>query len=79
MSFTERHIIETYSGLFTGLSSDSKLELIETLTKSIKNEKKRKESRFFKSFGAFASDKSAEELVAEIKESRKFKKREIKL
>lgn len=79
MSFTERHIIESYSGLFSGLSSDSKLELIETLTKSIKNEKKDKESRFYKSFGAFASDKSAEELVAEIKESRKFKKREIQL
>lgn len=79
MSYTDKHIIETYSGLFFGLSTDSKLELIETLTQSIKNDNKGKEARFYKSFGAFASEKAAEVIVKEIKASRKFKHREIKL
>lgn len=77
MSYTDKHIIETYSGLFSGLSAINKLELIEVLTKSIKRERKNKNSRFFKAFGAFAAEKSAEELIAEIKVSRKFKDREI--
>ena len=78
MSYTNRHIVETYSGLFEGLSSLSKIELIESLTKSLKTEKTTKDSKFYKSFGAFSSDKSAEEIIADIKSSRKFRNREIK-
>ena len=79
MTYTDKHIVETYSGLFEGLSSVSKLELIESLSKSLKVEKKSKEATFFKSFGAFASSKSAEEIIKEIKSSRKFRRKEIKL
>ncbi len=78
MTFTDKHIIETFSGLFEGLSSSSKIELIETLSKSLKKEKTSKENIFFKSFGAFASEKPAEEIMADIKSSRKFRKKEIK-
>ena len=78
MSYTNKHIIETYSGLFEGLSSLNKIELIESLTKSLKTEKTTKNSKFYKSFGAFSSEKSAEEIVAEIKSSRKFRNKEIK-
>ena len=38
MSYTDRHIVETYSILFEGLSSLSKIELIEKLSKSLKKE-----------------------------------------
>jgi hypothetical protein len=38
----------------------------------LKKEKKSKEKDFYKSFGAFESDKSAEEMIKEIRESRKF-------
>ena len=79
MDYTERHIVETYSGLFSGLSYISKLELIENLSKSIKNEKKNKDITFYKSFGAFVSNKSAEEIVGDIKASRKFNTKDIKL
>lgn len=58
MSYTERHIVETYSGLFSGLSSVSKLELIEKLTRSIKNEGKDKEAKFYKSFGFWRNNKA---------------------
>ena len=77
MSYTERHIIDTYSMLFNGLSSLSKIELIESLTKSLKKEKVAKTDSFYKSFGAFSSEKSAEEIISEIKASRKFENKEI--
>lgn len=79
MTYTDKHIVETYSELFEGLNSKIKTELIEGLSKSLKAENKTKDSNFYKSFGAFASDKSAEEIVSEIKASRKFRAKEIKL
>lgn len=78
MTTIDKNIIETYSGLFEGLSPLNKIELIEKLVKSLKLDNKSKEKEFFKSFGAFASDKSAEEIVSEIKESRKFRNKEVK-
>lgn len=77
MSYTERHIIDTYSMLFNGLSSLGKIELIESLTKSLKKDEMEKEDTFYKSFGAFSSEKSPEEIVMDIKSSRKFKNKEI--
>ena len=77
MTFTDKNIIENYIGLFESLNSISKLELIEKLTKSLKAENKSKESNFFKSFGAFSSEKTSDEIITEIKASRKFRKKEI--
>ena len=78
MTYTDKHIVETYTELFEGLNSESKAELIESLSKSLKAKSTDKELEFYKSFGAFASDKSAEEIIAEIKSARKFKKKEIR-
>lgn len=78
MSYTDRHIVETYSGLFEGLSSLNKIGLIESLSKSLKTEKTTQDDKFFKSFGAFSSEKSAEDIIVEIKSSRKFRNKEIK-
>lgn len=77
MTITDRHIIDTYSKLFEGLNPLTKIELIEKLTKSLKKEKKSKETAFLKSFGAFDSDKTAEELIKEIRESRKFRNKDL--
>ena len=79
MTYTDKHIVDTYAELFEGLSPLHKLGLIESLSKSLKTKKKSTEETFFKSFGAFASTKSAAEIVREIKSSRKFRKKEIKL
>ncbi len=79
MTYTDKHIIETYSELMEGLSLESKNELIENLSKSVGVEKKDKEREFYKSFGAFSSNKSAEEIIDDIKSSRQFKQKEIKL
>ena len=79
MSYTERHIVETYSVLFEGLSNISKIELIESLSKSLKNSKKSIDEKFYKSFGAFDSQKTPEEIILEIKKSRKFSNNNIKI
>jgi len=78
MSFTEKHIVETYTSLFEGLSSLSKIQLIENISKSLIDEKTGKESKFYKSFGTFSSEKTAEEIIKEIKSSRTFRNKEIK-
>ncbi|AWG22835.1 MULTISPECIES: hypothetical protein [Flavobacterium] len=78
MTFTDKNIIENYFGLFESLNSMSKLELIEKLTKSLKAENKSKENNFYKSFGAFSSEKTSDEINTEIKSSRKFRTKEIK-
>jgi len=79
MNYTDRRIIESYKGLFEGLSSLSKIELIESLSKSLKADMKNKDASFYKSFGAFPADKSAEDIIKEIKASRKFRRKDIKL
>jgi len=79
MTHAERHIIETYSSLFEGLNAVSKLELLERLARSIKKGKKSREKEFFSSFGAFASNKPAEEIAKEIRETRAFRKKDLNL
>lgn len=77
MTHAERHIVETYSELFDGLSAGSKLELLERLAKSIRKGRKSHVKDFFSSFGGFASNASAEEIVKEIRESRKFRTKDL--
>lgn len=77
MSYTDKKLVETYSGLLGGLSVDNKIDLIESLSKSLKKDRKNKEKAFYSSFGAFASDKSAEKIVKEIKAGRKFRKKDL--
>lgn len=77
MSYADKHIVETYSMLFDGLSSLCKIELIEKLKKSLKREKTAQNDTFFESFGAFSDEKSAEEIILNLKSSRKFRSQEI--
>ena len=77
MRYTDTRIVDSYSGLFEGLSSLNKIELIERLSKSLKTDVKDKDKAFYKAFGAFSSDKSAEAIVKDIRTSRKFRKKQI--
>jgi len=77
MDYTEKHIVESYTDLLEGLSPLSKIELIENLSKSLKAENKFKDGAFYQSFGAFASDKPAEDIIKDIKASRRFKKKHV--
>ena len=79
MRHADKHIVDAYIELFEGLSFENKLELIESLSKSLKLEDLKKEEDFYKSFGAFESDKSAEEIVVALKSARNFKDKDIRL
>lgn len=79
MTKVEKHIVETYAGLFEQLSPNTKLALLEKLTSSIRKAKKPKENDFLKSFGAFGSNISPDELIEEIKKSRSFREKDLKL
>ena len=65
-------IIDGYVGLLDSLSTTNKLDLIARLTASVKTDLTSKKSSFKKSFGAFESQKTAEEIIQELRESRNF-------
>ena len=65
-------IIEGYLRLLDNLSPGNKLDLISKLTASVKSDITNKKSSFDKAYGAFESEKSADEIVNEIRSSRTF-------
>ena len=65
-------LIDNYFGLLNSLSKETKLRLIAKLSNSVADEVIKNENVVDKYFGAFKSNKSAEEIVIEIKESRNF-------
>ena len=69
---TNAVLIDNYFGLLRSLSSENKLKLIAKLSSSIINEDTDNEDIIDMFFGAFKSEKSAEELIKEIRESRTF-------
>lgn len=70
------NLIDSYLGLLENLSPDNKLELISKLSDSLKSSKKPTEKQPDQSLddlsGAFIFDKSSEDLIKELKESRNF-------
>ncbi len=66
------NIIDTYLELLNNLSPDSKHELISKLSDSLKGSKKPTKKSLASLYGAFVSKKSAEEIIAELKNSRNF-------
>ena len=76
MTYTERHIVNSYSNVLVGLSSNSRIELIKRLTDSLKTE--RKTGGLHLSFGAW-EDKDVEKIHEEIKSNRKFIEKDLTL
>jgi predicted metal-binding transcription factor (methanogenesis marker protein 9) len=71
-SNTNAILIDNYFGLLSSLSKENKLKLIAKLSNSIIDEDSENENIVDKFFGAFKSEKNAEELIKEIRESRTF-------
>ena len=65
-------LIDNYFGLLRGLSKETKLQLISKLSNSMIEKVDENESLVDRFFGAFKSEKSAEEIIKEIRESRTF-------
>lgn len=65
-------IIEGYLELLDNLSPSNKLDLIARLSVSVKADLAEKQSSFQRAFGAFETDKNADEIIEEIRNSRTF-------
>jgi len=65
-------LIEGYLQLLHNLSPNNKLDLISKLTLSVKTDITDKKNSFYKAFGAWESKQSADEIIAEIRNSRTF-------
>jgi len=73
MHYTERNMIETYSSVLNNWSVPSKLELMERLLKSLKYEM----PSDFMQTNDFIPEKSAEQIISEIRDSRCFGKTRV--
>jgi hypothetical protein len=65
-------LVDGYLRLLENLSPGNKLDLISKLTLSVKTDITDRKKSFKKSFGAFESSKSAEEINKELRESKVF-------
>lgn len=65
-------LIESYFGLIKNLSPEIKLDLIEKLSKTLKGDLSKNKSSFKSAFGAWKSDKSADEIIIELRGNRTF-------
>jgi hypothetical protein len=74
MNTSAQHIslAEYYFGFLENLNADSKLDLISKLSQSLKKDETSQEPSLQSLFGAYKSDETAEEIIAEIRASRIF-------
>ena len=71
--------IQNYLWFFKNMSRRTKIELINWLSSSLLEKEDTETDDFFDCFGAFISDKSAEQQVEEIRKSRYFEDKNIEL
>lgn len=65
-------LIEGYLRLLDNLSTNNKLDLISKLTLSVKTDITDKKKSFYKAFGAWDSEQTADEIISDIRNSRTF-------
>lgn len=65
-------LIDSYIGLVKNMSTQNKLDLISKLTQSVKTDIDVEQTEFYKAFGGWDENESAEELIRTIKDSRTF-------
>jgi hypothetical protein len=65
-------LIEGYLRLLENLSPSNKLDLISKLTHSVKVDAAKNNKRFYKAFGAWKDEESADEIIDKIRHSRRF-------
>ncbi|CAN5264251.1 hypothetical protein BH23BAC3_BH23BAC3_11540 [soil metagenome] len=65
-------LIDSYLSLLKNMSAQNKLDLISKLTKTVKTDIEKEKTDFYKAFGGWDENESAEELIDIIKGSRIF-------
>ena len=74
MNSSAQHInlADLYFGFLKNLNPDSKLNLISKLSQSLKEKDSVPQHTLQSLFGAYKSEESADEIIAELRESRVF-------
>ncbi len=74
MVTSSQHIslADYYFGFLKNLNADSKLDLISKLSQSLKETETISETSLQSLFGAYKSEETAEEIIAELRASRVF-------
>jgi hypothetical protein len=67
-----KRLVESYLELFRNLSSNSKLDLISGLSDSLKSGKKSKPGSLKLLEGDFIPEKTADEIIIDLKKARSF-------
>jgi hypothetical protein len=68
--YNEKNVMHAFETLFDRLDYANKKALVDYLVKSLKKERMSKEKDLNRLYGAWKSDKSAEEIIDEIRCSR---------
>ncbi len=76
MSDVEKKMVAGYASMLNGLSKEAKQELIDVLSKSITNETGSDES-LDSAFSGFIPEKSAEEIIEDLRNSRQFREKDL--
>lgn len=79
MNTAELKLIDNYFSVLKDLSRNSKLELIEKLSKSMKTVRKEKDNSWKSLYGSLKLDKPADEFISELKNDRNFSDKTIDL
>jgi hypothetical protein len=79
MAQAGKHIVDAYSELLGGLSAEDMRAIVSHLSKTLKKGRPGAEEAFYATFGGFASEQTAEEIVADIRASRRFRNRDFDL
>jgi tRNA A-37 threonylcarbamoyl transferase component Bud32 len=65
-------IADYYFGFLKNLNADSKLDLISKLSQSLKETETKPETSLQSLFGAYKSEETSEEIIADLRASRVF-------
>lgn len=65
-------LIDSYISVLKNMSSKNKLDLISKLTNTVKTDTEHGKNDFYKAFGSWDENESAEEMIDSIKRSRTF-------
>jgi len=72
MAIRDEDFLDNYLGLLSGLSRESKIKLVESLSSDIKNNTVSEKEWIDKLYGSFVSDIPAEAMISEIRTNRWF-------
>ena len=75
--YDNKILLENYMGLLNSLSREYKMKLVEYLNIDIKNNVMPETDWIDRLYGSFISDKSAEDMISEIRSNRRFNRREL--